>query len=512
MRPLTNVGNWHSSAFLFLRSALRFAKRASFCLRCWERIILRQKQRPHPAFGKPSSTTRTNTPPCGLPAPKTSLTSSLPRGSTAIPKAVQISYRALWSNLHTLQKVYELKEDSRIFNILTVYHTDGIIQGPILSGFVGGAWYHPFTFAIDRLPLLFDSFYKYQISHFITVPTILRLMYDFGEDFVDCFDYPEFQNAITSAAPFELDLWEAFEQRFATRIVNNYGLTETVAGASYCGPQEDAFRRGSIGIPIDCAFKIVDTNGQPLPYGEEGELLIKGDNLLTSYLNNPAATNAAFTDGWFRTGDTAVQDAEGFYYLRGRIKNLIISGGINIQPEEVNAVLNSHPAVMEAACVGLPDNVFGELPVAAVVLKAGATVTTATLVEHCRQELEENKIPRTIHLLAELPKTGSGKIKYSALKELLLEADPATRPALPFEHNLREAILAAAKSAFKLNTDNVNFAEASTLTVDGWDSLAHLAFITQLEENLNLRFSAKEIMQISSLLDTETILQKKTRP
>jgi len=428
-------------------------------------------------------------------------------GSTSTPKAVQISHHALWANLNTLTEVYKLEENDRVFNILTAYHTDGVIQGPILAVFNTHTWYHPFEFAIDKIEAIFDSIYKYRITHFITVPTMLAFLNKFSDGFEDTFDNGDFKSIITSASPLEPELWSAFEKKFNTRIVNNYGLTETVAGASYCGPDAATHRIGSVGVPIDCEFKIVNEAGEALGANEQGELLIKGDNLLTNYLNNEEASKAALKDGWFYTGDYAKCDEDGFYYIVGRKKNLIISGGINIQPEEVTAVLNMHPAVMESASLGLPDDIFGEKLVAAVVLNGGVTVDELALVEHCRTELEEAKVPKKIHFVTAIPKTGSGKIKYREVEELLKNNNElvATQGG---GDGYSAGILAAAADAFKVDQTKLDM-KGDSMTIDGWDSMAHLIFITNLEDQFKVRFNSKEIMVMNTLAEAEQILAGK---
>ncbi len=426
-------------------------------------------------------------------------------GSTATPKAVQISHRALWANLNTIRKVYKLEENDRVFNILTAYHTDGVVQGPVLAVLNIHTWYHPFEFAIDKIEQIFDSIYKYRITHFITVPTMLAFLNKFSDGFEDTFDNGDFKNIITSASPLEKALWETFEQKFNTRIVNNYGLTETVAGASYCGPDADTHRIGSIGVPVDCTFKIIDDDGRELEDNEKGELLIKGDNLLSNYLNNEEATQAALKDGWFYTGDYVTRDSDGIYYIVGRKKNLIISGGINIQPEEVTAVLNTHPAILESAALGLTDEIFGEKLVAGVVLQEGLAADELGIIEHCRKELEEAKVPTKIYFLKEIPKTGSGKIRYRALEAELLSGKMLEVGA---DATYAEGILAAAADAFKVEQAKLDM-KGNSMTIDGWDSMAHLVFITNLEDQFKIRFNSKEIMVMNTLSEAEQILAAK---
>lgn len=430
-------------------------------------------------------------------------------GSTATPKAVQISHKALWTNLKTVLEVYEMDEDSRIFNILTIYHTDGIIQGPVLSAFATATWYHPMEFSVNNIPNIFDAFYTYEITHFLTVPTLLNFLYQFSEGFEDTFNNDSFKHIICSAAPLEPKFWDEFERKFGIELVNVYGLTETIAGASYCSSVTQSRKIGSVGKPIDCEFKIVDSDYNEVASGEEGELLIKGDNVFSGYLNNREASAEAFRDGWFCTGDLAICDPNGIYKISGRKKNLVISGGINIQPEEVMASLNAHPAVSESACVGIPDDVFGEILVAVIVLQQNQTIDEAKLSDHCRQELEEAKVPKQYFFVDSLPKTGSGKVKYAAVKEQLSNQQLQVGQSDGSNAGLRTQITEIAAKSFKCSPASIDFNSASTTTVDGWDSLAHLSFVTNLEAAFNIHLNAKEIMKVATLVDAERILKQK---
>lgn len=427
-------------------------------------------------------------------------------GTTSTPKAVQISHRALWANLDTISRVYELDQHARIFNILTTYHTDGVIQGPVLAALNTAGWYHPMDFAVDQIPRIFDAVYKYRITHFITVPTMLTFLLRFSDGYEDSFLGEEFKYIVTSAAPFEVKLWEEFETTFQTKVVNNYGLTETVAGASYSGPAADTRKLGTIGKPIDCQFKIIDEQGRELGDQEAGELLIRGDNLLTNYLENEEATRLALRDGWFYTGDIAQRDTEGFYTLIGRKKNIVISGGINIQPEEVSEIINTHPEVIESVCFGVPDPVFGENLHACVVKDSASNLTGVQLIEHCRTQLEPAKLPKQLFFLDELPKTISGKIKVREV-EALRESNTTTKTMGPGVSHT-EGILGAAATAFNVSREHLNI-DTTAENLEGWDSMAHLLFVTKLEEKFNIRLSSKEIMVMSSIREAEKIVSGK---
>ncbi|MFT6783552.1 MAG: long-chain acyl-CoA synthetase [Saprospiraceae bacterium] len=427
-------------------------------------------------------------------------------GTTSTSKAVQISHHALWTNLETVCNVYDLDQNSRIFNILTMYHTDGVIQGPVMAAFKGVTWYHPMDFTVDLIPRVFDAMYKYQITHFITVPTMLAFLQRFSEGYEDSFAGEDFKYVVTSAAPFELKLWQAFEHTFNTKVINVYGLTETIAGASYCGPDKPTRKVGTIGKPIDCEFKIVDNEGNELGDNAVGELLIKGDNVLSNYLNDEKATNEAFKDGWFVTGDLAKRDESGFYSLAGRKKNLVISGGVNIQPEQISEIINTHADVLESVSFGMKDEIFGERLISCVVLSPNAQFDELKLVEHCRTQLEPAKIPKEIHQVLNIPKTASGKIQLENISQLL-QASDFEKPGQDIE--ISEGVLSAAADAFKVSKDTLTL-DASADRLEGWDSMAHLVFVTNLEAKFNIRFSSKEIMVIYSLREAEKLVSEKT--
>lgn len=427
-------------------------------------------------------------------------------GSTGTPKAVQVSHLALWSNLTTLSKVYELNENANIFNILPTHHTDGLTQGPILTALIGATWFHPMEFSIDKIQSILDAIYKYKISHFITIPTMLSFLLNFAEDNADTFDNEYFKYIITSASTLNEPLWRSFEEKFNTLIINTYGLTETVAGASYTRTTKQNRKIGSIGRPVDCQFKIVDDNEKELGVNQAGELLIKGNNLFTAYLNNEEATAAAFKDNWFCTGDIVKKEEDGNYYILGRKKNLIISGGINIHPEEVSQVIDKHPAILESACIGKADAYFGEKLVACVVLKPQQQIDELSLIEFCKTSLEKVKVPKEIIFLDNpLPKTASGKIKYAALQTSLENVQISKKSGTK---NFIEGIFTAAEMAFKVPKIQMNLATSSQ-NQEGWDSMAHLVFITELETIFNIQFGTKEIMQMTSIEKANQIISTK---
>jgi acyl-CoA synthetase (AMP-forming)/AMP-acid ligase II len=206
----------------------------------------------------------------------------------------------------------------------------------------------------------------------------------------------------------------AFEQRFRIGIVETMGLTETVAPC-FSNPLDAMQRKlGSVGRASGCEARVIDAALQPVPDGQTGEIAIRGPNVMRGYYKNEAATREAFApDGWLRSGDLGHRDSDGFFFITGRIKELIIKGGENIAPREIDETLLRHPAVLEAAAVGIPDKHYGQEILACVVLRPGAEASAveADLRSFCEQHLGRYKAPKLIRFVAELPRGPSGKVQ-----------------------------------------------------------------------------------------------------
>lgn len=202
-----------------------------------------------------------------------------------------------------------------------------------------------------------------------------------------------------------VEVLHAFESAFGAIILEGYGLSETSPIASFNHPHRDR-KAGSIGTPIEgTEMKLVDVSAEGV-----GEIAIRGHNIMKGYWANPQATAAAIPDGWFRSGDLAKQDEDGYFYIVDRKKDLIIRGGYNVYPREVEEVLYEHPAVAEAAVVGVPHPEWGEEVAAAVALKAGADATEQELIDFVKERIAAYKYPRQIWIVESLPKTATGKI------------------------------------------------------------------------------------------------------
>jgi long-chain acyl-CoA synthetase len=429
-------------------------------------------------------------------------------GTTALPKGVRISQKSLACHLGTLTRTFGYTERSRILNILPLHHADGMIQGPVAAFFNGAAIYRPMPFSIQALPPLLDTVYSERVTHFVAVPTMLALILKIARDYEDSFSSPEFRFVISTAAYLDQSLWERFESRFNVRIANVYGLTETVAGSFFSGPGDGTHRPGTVGKPVDCLARIVADDGTDLPPGETGELLLAGDHLLSGYFNDPAATAEAMEGGWLRTGDLAMQDGEGFFRIVGRKKNLIISGGFNIQPEEVTACLSAHPAVREAVTFGLADAVWGEQVVSCAVLTGDLPLSDEILTDYLRGRLAPYKVPARIHFMAELPRGPSGKVIIDRVRELAGSASGGG--TVPLAGGIGERILDLAARCFRMPASALSL-DARQASTAGWDSLAHLELIVALEQGFGISLTAADIIRIESLRDAERIVTERSR-
>jgi len=242
------------------------------------------------------------------------------------------------------------------------------------------------------------------------VPTIISFLLEGPSPPAAALAPIRFCRSASAALPPEHLL--AFERKFGIGIVETMGLTECVAPC-FSNPLEPAQRKlGSVGRASGCEARIIDSACMTLPDGQRGEIAIRGPNVMRGYYKNDSATTAAFTpDGWLRTGDLGHRDGDGFFYVTGRLKELIIKGGENIAPREIDEVLLAHPAVLDAAAVGMPDRHYGQEILAAVVRREGMDCSEDELREFCLQRLGRYKTPKLIRFVAELPRGPSGKVQ-----------------------------------------------------------------------------------------------------
>ncbi|ASJ74687.1 AMP-binding protein [Granulosicoccus antarcticus] len=335
-------------------------------------------------------------------------------GTTGRPKGVVLSHGNLIAGGINIAEGHELSDKDRALCVLPLYHINGLcvtIMGPLVSA---GSVVVPGKFSTSGFWEWVD---RYQCSWFSVVPTQISYLLRDAEQNVER-TFLRFGRS--ASAPLSPAMHANFEKRFGIPMIETMGLTETAAQI-LSNPMPPAVRKlGSPGLPVGDEVRIVDSQLNDMPQGQEGELLIKGANVMSRYFRNETATREAMVAGdWFRTGDLGCMDDEGYLFITGRLKELIIKGGENIAPREIDDVLYQHADVVEAAAFARPCDNFGQRVEAAVSVKDNSTVTEAQLLELCVERVGAFKCPDRIHFMAELPKGPSGKIQRKKLLELL---------------------------------------------------------------------------------------------
>lgn len=334
-------------------------------------------------------------------------------GTTGSPKGVMLDHSNLLAMVDMTIDGLALTPDDRSLLILPLFHVNGIVVSVLSPLAAGGAASITGRFSASTF---FETVAALRPTYFSAVPTIYAMLTNLPDDQ----EAPDGRGArvsslrvaVCGAAPMPPELIGRFEERYGVPIVEGYGLSEGTC-ASTLNPL-DRRKPGTVGTPLP---------GQEVairePAGDDGrgEVIVRGPNVMRGYLNKPEATAETIVDGWLRTGDVGYFDDEGYLVLVDRVKDMIIRGGENIYPKEIEAALYGHPAVAEAAVVGKSHEVYGEEPVAFVSLRPGVTATPHELIEHCRASLAAFKVPRELTVLEALPKNAVGKLSKLPLRE-----------------------------------------------------------------------------------------------
>jgi fatty-acyl-CoA synthase len=333
-------------------------------------------------------------------------------GTTGKPKGALLSHaNCFWTNV-SLDRTASLREDDVVLQVLPQFHVGGWNVQPLLAWWKGATVVLEPTFDAARTLHLID---EERVTTMMGVPaTYLFLAH--APRFSEA-DLSSLRLAVVGGAPMPESLLSTWLGR-GVEIVQGYGLTEAAPNV-LCLPPEDARRKlGFAGKPyphVDVALRDPES-GRHVEGVGTGELVVRGPNVFAGYWRNADATAAAFADGWLLTGDVAERDEEGFYRIAGRIKDMVISGGENVYPAEIEGVLHDHADVVEAAVVGVPDERWGEACVAFVVLRDGASTTEDVLLAHCRERLARFKVPRSLSFVDALPRSSMGKVLKDELR------------------------------------------------------------------------------------------------
>jgi long-chain acyl-CoA synthetase len=450
------------------------------------------------------------TPTRGLPAdvPESTLAYILfTSGTTSRPKGVEITHRNLAAQMQTFVRQYGLDDTTRLLNVLPLHHTDGLTQGVTLTLAAAATLFRPLRFRVERLPQLLGSISTERITHLVTVPSVIALIANLDADYDDCFAGEDFRFVISTAAYLDENLWRRFEERFRTRIVNVYGLTETVCEALYCGPDPGTRRIGTIGKPVDCEARIVGDSGRDVAPGTTGELILRGDNVMRGYFRMPDETAAVLKDGWFHTGDLAATDEDGFYRIVGRKKSVIITAGMNVYPEDVTTVLRSISGVLDAVTFGMPDDAWGERVVSCVMPVPGQVLSIAGIAAEFLERASREKLPLEIHIVDDLPRGPAGKVILAEVKAMVQQRRPAPR-GTSVGDNVAERVLGVGARTFKTDVRSLSLESNATNTA-GWNSLAHVEFLLALEAEFDVRLAPRDLMTIVCLGDAVRVVETK---
>ena len=337
-------------------------------------------------------------------------------GSTGQPKGVMLAHSNLAAMATAMSQHFSLTPDDHALLVLPLFHVNSICV-TFLAPMVAGARVTVLErFAPDAF---LDTIDRIRPTYFSGVPAIFARLAELPESHHST---ASLRFAICGAAPATKELLRRCEERFGIVIAEGYGLTEGTC-ASCCNPIDGVRKPGTVGPALaGQRIGIAGPDGKLLPAGERGEVLIQGPTVMLGYLGRTEATADTIRDGWLHTGDVGVLDDDGYLTLVDRIKDMIIRGGENLYPKEIEAFLATHPDVLESAVVGRPHEALGEVPVAYVTLMPGASATPEELIEHCRSGLAKIKIPVQIEIVDELPRNPVGKIDKPSLRRQLAAA------------------------------------------------------------------------------------------
>jgi fatty-acyl-CoA synthase len=333
-------------------------------------------------------------------------------GTTGLPKGAVLTYRAIHANaVNTIVSWGLSPEDATILNA-PLFHTGGlnVFTAPLV--YLGGTSYVCRDFDLAQT---FDLLESGRISVWFGVPTMFSMMQ--SDPRWEQADFSGCRFLISGGAPCPLPVYERFWAK-GVDFKSGYGLTEAGPNTFWLPAEQVQQKPGAVGYPLfNIKTRIAGPEGGEMPPGEAGELLVRGPHLFAGYWRNPEATAEALRDGWLHTGDLAVRDADGCHTIIGRLKDMIISGGENIYPAEVESALHAHPAVAQAALIGVPDEKWGQVGWAVVVLAAGGDLSAEALRDFCAVRLARYKLPKRIIFADALPMTGPGKVDKRALLE-----------------------------------------------------------------------------------------------
>lgn len=328
-------------------------------------------------------------------------------GTTGKPKGCLLTHGNLIANARQISAWLRFTEADRLLTIMPLFHMNAVSVTTMSALYAGGSTVVSPKFSASKF---WNIVSDYQVTSFGSVATMLSMLLNSYPDGVPAgLKTDQLRFAMCGSAPVPAEVMKKFEDTFDCPVIEGYGLSESTCRSTF-NPPDERRRPGSCGRPIGNEMKVVDDNDNEVTNGQLGEIVLRGENILKGYFKDPEATEKAFRGGWFHTGDVGYRDQDGFFYIVDRKTDMIIRGGENIYPREIDEVLYKHPAVAAAATIGVPDQLYGEEVAAFIVLKDGTRANQEELIAHCKSELADYKCPKSIRIVKDIPKGPTGKL------------------------------------------------------------------------------------------------------
>ncbi|MFZ5651493.1 MAG: class I adenylate-forming enzyme family protein [Bacillota bacterium] len=336
-------------------------------------------------------------------------------GATGAFKGAMLTHHNLYSNAATFAEIFRITPSDKSLLISPAYLSAGqtcIMNTTLVAGatmVVHKRWKGP--------EALLEAIQNEKVTFYFGPPTMYTLLVKYPH--VEKYDLGSWRLAFTGGAPTPIEVFKNFEEKYGFGLIDVYGLSETSPLITSM-PLDGPVKVGSIGVPIPgVEVKVVDYEDREVPTNQIGEIIVKGPNVMKGYYNHPEETDWVMRNGWFHTGDLAYMDKDGYIFIVDRKKDIIIRGGVNIRPREIEEVLYTHPAVFDAAVTGMPDPVMGEEVMAFILLRENCQASPEEIQNFCVNKLARYKIPKHVRFVENLPKTTSGKLLRKELQKMI---------------------------------------------------------------------------------------------
>jgi long-chain acyl-CoA synthetase len=328
-------------------------------------------------------------------------------GTTGKPKGCLLTHGNIIANARQISEWLSFTDEDRLLTIMPLFHMNAVSVTTMSALYAGGSTVVSPKFSASQFWKIISD---YRVTSFGSVATMLSMLLSkYPEGVPEGLTTDQLRFAMCGSAPVPAEVMKKFEETFDCPVVEGYGLSESTCRSTF-NPPDERRRPGSCGLPIGNEMKVFDDDEREVADGQLGEIVLRGENILKGYYKNAEATASAFRNGWFHTGDVGYRDEDGYFFIVDRKSDMIIRGGENIYPREIDEVLYQHPAVAAAATIGIPDQLYGEEVAAFVVLKDGPQVTEPELIAYCTERLADYKCPKSIRIVKDIPKGPTGKL------------------------------------------------------------------------------------------------------